>query len=144
VPRRPGAARRDDAGLSVRGAILAAALLAALAASARADEIVLKSGRVVAGVILEVDERRVKIEVEGGATSIPRDQIETIRRGKAPVDPPPADAPKTPSPVPDAAAPSSTPRALLAALDAVRLEPSTSSPSRSASRRGPPRRSRRR
>lgn len=73
---------------------LALACLAALAAPAPADEIVLTNGRVIVGRVVSEDGDQVKVEMDGGTMTWPRSQVREIRRKPLPEKrPAPAPAP---------------------------------------------------
>jgi len=77
---------------------LAAALVGlcfALAAPARADRVVTKTGETYTGTIIEENEKEVVLKSISGKTAIPRGIIQTIEKAGAEPTPTPGDTPET-------------------------------------------------
>ncbi len=89
----------------------AAAALAALAASAHADEVQFRNGRSLEGEVLAESDSSVTLRVDGGQVTFPRSLVSSIRRDPKPdpakVDPakPEPAKPDAPPPAPAAGAP---------------------------------------
>lgn len=74
----------------MRTALLSFLLVAAVAATARADEVVLKNGGLLRGRVVSEDENEVVLQTDSGPVKIPRDKVKEVVRSKG--SPPPAES----------------------------------------------------
>src|SRR5688500_18871647 len=82
----------------MRYAAIPVVALLLLAASARADDVILHSGRTLSGRIVKETDTEITFEYRGGNMTIARTQIKEIKRGPAPEG---TDAPPTPAAAPE-------------------------------------------
>ncbi len=95
--------------VALRGGLLAVACAAALASTARADEVILKTGGSIRGRIVSESEQEVVIETGAGPVKVERARIREVTR--SPRQPPartPAAEEDAPAPAPPAATPTRT------------------------------------
>lgn len=95
--------------VALPGCLLAIACAAALASTARADEVILKTGGAIRGRIVSESEQEVVIETGAGTVKVERARIREVTR--SPRQPPartPAAEEDVPAPAPPAATPTRT------------------------------------